>query len=82
MPDHHPPRKVWLAPSVCYTVKYVSPNFIEGAFGKKGKAGFTDTEARIIYIDKTLSFVRKWSVVRHELIHAIIDTDTEIGGGL
>lgn len=55
---------------------------IEARYGEKGKAGFYDHSTHTIHIDRTISYTRKWETLRHELIHAIIDIDLDVKGGI
>ena len=76
------PRTLWLDADVKITIKQEPPSMIEARYGEKGKAGFSDFPSKSIHIDRTLSRVRKWKVLRHELIHMLIDISAAVDGGL
>jgi hypothetical protein len=76
------PRTIWLDETSAFTIHYDPPAVIDAAYGKPGKAGYTDMESKTIHIAKNISRSRKWSVLRHELIHALLDLSDELKGGL
>ena len=73
------PRSVWLDSTVKIEIHYDPPAVIAAGFNKNA-GGYWDAENHAIHIDRTLSNQRKWKVLRHELVHACIDTDTAIEG--
>ena len=77
----HLPRQICLGLHVTILVKQVPPSMIAGLLHKSAIAVW-DYQNLTIWIDKTVSLARKWEAYRHELIHAIIDTDTTERGGI
>lgn len=76
------PKTIWLDENQSVRVKMEPPAMIEARYGEKGKAGFYDHSTHTIHIDRTISYTRKWETLRHELIHAIIDIDLDVKGGI
>jgi hypothetical protein len=75
------PRSIWLDERVKVNIKLVSPQALLER-GGKGLAGLWDPDSHNIYIDKTITTKRRWITLRHELVHACIDTDVEATGGI
>jgi hypothetical protein len=84
MPDksRRIPRTIWLAEGKAIKVVFEPPAVITAGYGEPGKAGFYDPKTFTIHIDKTVNKNRKWAIFRHELIHAVIDTEVEVNGGI
>jgi hypothetical protein len=76
------PRTIWLDENYKVNVKIEPPAMITAGYGEPGKIGYYNHATMTIHLDRTISMKRKWQVLRHELIHAIIDLDLEVNGGI
>lgn len=76
---HKVPRRVRLGSETIVQVKLVSPEKMKTVSpGGLELFGLWDECNKIIYIDKTSPLDKQWEILRHELLHAIIDIDHEV----